>query len=67
MHCLRKLAGAMGPLAEQVDHAPAMRVGERRERTVEAGCAQPSRSNLNPLAFSISCLETSRTGCEKVQ
>src|SRR5215472_15666197 len=64
---LREIPSAVGPLAEEVNNAPAMRVGERRERAVEALSTHRSRSNLKPLDCSISSLETSRTGCEKVQ
>jgi len=67
MRGVRQLSSPTGPLSQQLDDPPAMRIGERRERQVEARCAQASRSNLNPVAFSISCAETSRTVCEKVQ
>jgi len=64
---LRQLSGPMGPLPQEVDDPPAMRIGERGERPVDAWRAQLSRANLKPVACSISCLETSRTGCENVQ
>jgi hypothetical protein len=57
----------MRPLAEEVDDPPAVRIGECRERPIEARQGHRSGSNLRPLALSISVLETSRTGCEKVQ
>lgn len=57
----------MGPLAQEVDDPPAVRIGERGERPIEGRCAQSTRSNLRPVTFSISCLETSLTSCEKVQ
>ena len=66
-HGLRELSGPMGPLAQQVDDPPAVRIGERGECQVEAWCAQLTGPNLKPVAFSISSFETSRTVCEKVQ
>ena len=57
----------MGPLPQEVDDPPAMRIGERSERPVEAGRAQRARLNLKPVTFSISSRGTSRTGCENVQ
>jgi hypothetical protein len=57
----------MGTLAQEIDHPPAMRIGECRERPVETRCRHRSGSNLKPVALSISSLETVRTGCEKVQ
>lgn len=57
----------MRPLAQEVDDPPAMRVGERRERQVEAWSAQPGCLNLKPVAFSMSSRETFRTDWEKVQ
>lgn len=67
MHGLRQLPRPMRPLAQQVDHAPARRIGKGGERTIDFGCAHVSLSNLNPVAFSISSFETFRTGCEKLQ
>src|SRR5579872_5123820 len=64
---LRELSCPMGPLAEEVDDAPAMRISQRCERTIEGRRAQSCRSNLKRVAFSIACLETSRSGCAKVQ
>jgi hypothetical protein len=57
----------MGPLPQEIDDPPAVRIGKRGERPVEAGRAQRARLNLKPVAFSISSRDTSRTGCEKVQ
>jgi hypothetical protein len=57
----------VGPLSQQIDDAPAVRIGERGERTVEALSTHSSGLNLRPLAFSISSLDTCLTGCEKVQ
>ncbi len=64
---LREISSTIGPLAKQLDNAPAVRVGERRESAVEALRTHRSGSNLKPLACSISSLETARSGCEKVQ
>ena len=64
---LREIASPVGPLAEELDNAPAVRVGERRKRAVEAVRTHRSCPNLKPLAFSISSLETFRTGWENVQ
>src|SRR5579863_4823001 len=64
---LRELPRPMGPFAQEVDDSPAMRICQRRQRLVEGWRAQRSRSNLNPVAFSISWLVTSRTGCANVQ
>jgi hypothetical protein len=57
----------VGPLAQQVDDPPAMRVGERCERPIESLRAQRAGLNLKPVAFSMSSRETSRTVCAKVQ
>src|SRR5690606_18996351 len=45
---LREIPGPVGPLAEEVDNAPAVRVGECSKRTVEALRTHRSRSNLSP-------------------
>jgi hypothetical protein len=57
----------MWPLAQQVYDPPAMWVRQRRESPVESWGAQLGRSNLKPLACSISRADMSRTGCAKVQ
>ena len=57
----------MGAFAQEIDDSPAVWIGERRERPIEARCRHRSGSNLRPVALSISALETSRTDCEKVQ
>ena len=66
-HCLCQLSRPMRSLAEEIDYAPAIRIGEGGERTIEFGRAHGSLLNLNPVAFSISSFETFRVGCEKVQ
>lgn len=57
----------MWPLAQQVDDPPTMWVRQRRKCPIEAWGAQLGRSNLKPLACSISRADMSRTGCAKVQ
>ena len=49
---LRQLSGTMRPLAQEIDHTAAMRIGQRRKRAVDSSFpvhTQPSI--LRPLAF----------------
>ena len=57
----------MRSLAQQVDHASAIRIGKGGKRAIECGCTHVSLLNLNPLTLSISSFGTFRTDCEKVQ
>lgn len=66
-HGLRQLAGPMQSLAQEIDHAPTIGIGQGGQRAIEAGRFHGSLPNLNPVALSISSVETLRTGCEKVQ
>lgn len=61
-----EFAGASRPITQQVHHPPAVRVGQCRERAIEI-VGHVNVLYLNPVAFSISSLETVLTGCEKVQ
>src|SRR5579863_5743583 len=58
---LGKLSSPARPLAEQVDHPSAVRIGERGERTVETLSAHVGFWNLQPVAVSISSWDTCRT------
>lgn len=57
----------MRSLTQQIDDAAAVRIGERRERAVEALSDHLNGLNLNPEAFSISSVETRFKACENVQ
>ena len=51
----------------QINHSPAIGIGQGGERTVQVGCSHFNLLNLNPVAASISSFGTCRTGCAKVQ
>ena len=57
----------MWSLAQQVDHAPTIRIGKGGKCAIEIGRTHVSLLNLNPLTLSISSFGTLRTDCEKVQ
>src|SRR6266478_4013736 len=67
-HRARDFAGAPRPFAQELEHAAASRIGERRQHAIERSLApQTHPSILRPLAFSASSRETLRTVCAKLQ
>ena len=66
-HDLRQLSCTMRPFPQEIDHAPAIRIGKGGKCSIEIGCTHFSLLNFNPVAASISPVETVRTVCEKVQ
>ena len=63
----RQFTRPVRPLPQQIHDAPAVRVRQRGESTVQVGGAHVNGLYLNPVACSISATVTVLTACEKVQ